>query len=69
MVSFTNSFSFDDYLHTAIVLAHNGGMSYDDISAVLYKKSVVCRCMSEGEKSGLNKQLLEVVKSVMEVKQ
>lgn len=66
---FSKSFSFDDFLDKAIVIAHNDGMSFDDISAVLSEKSVVCVCMAKAEKSGLDKQLLKVVKNVMEEKQ
>lgn len=69
MVSFTNSFSFENCLDTAIVVAHNGGMSYVDISLALSEKSYICKCLAKEEKSGLDKQLLEVVKNVMEEKQ
>ena len=69
MYLYIEFFSLDDFLNKAIVMAYKHGMSFDDISALLTEKSVVCDCMAKLEKSGLIKQPLEVLKILMEEKQ
>lgn len=69
MALFDCNYSLDEVIDYAIISARKNGMSYDDILAVLYEKSVLCECMSKAEKSGLSEQILKVVESVMEGKQ